>query len=84
MTRSAIVSGEILLRTSGLKPGESLFFTVVSMCRTLSAVYELIEWLVALASGEGPKRFSALKDTTGAPRQTCLCAWPARCCLSPV
>jgi putative membrane protein len=53
----AIVAREILLRTSPLKPGKWLFFIVVSICLALSAVYELIEWWVALATGEGAEAF---------------------------
>jgi putative membrane protein len=53
----AIVTREILLRTSPLKPGKWLFFIVVSICLALSAFYELIEWWVALASGEGAEAF---------------------------
>ena len=53
----AIVAREVLLRTSPLKPGKWLFLIVVSICLALSAVYELIEWWVALATGEGAEAF---------------------------
>jgi putative membrane protein len=47
----AIVTREILLRTSPLRPGGWLSFLVVSVCLALSAFYELIEWWVAVATG---------------------------------
>jgi len=47
----AIIAREILIRTSPLKPGKWLFFIVVCSCLAVSAVYELIEWWVAVASG---------------------------------
>ena len=53
----AIVSREILLRRSPLKRGKWLFFIVVSVCLACSAMYELIEWWVALATGEAAEAF---------------------------
>jgi putative membrane protein len=47
----AIVTREILLRTSPLRPGGWLSFLVVSVCLAISAFYELIEWWVAVATG---------------------------------
>lgn len=53
----AIIAREILLRSSPLQPGKWLFFIVVCVCLALSAVYELIEWRVALATGEDAEAF---------------------------
>ena len=53
----AILTREILLRTSPLRPGKWLSFLTVSVCLALSAVYEFIEWWVALATGEGADAF---------------------------
>lgn len=53
----AIAAREILLRRSPLKPGKWLFFLVVCICLAVSAFYELIEWWVALLSGEGAEAF---------------------------
>jgi putative membrane protein len=53
----AIVAREILLRTSPLQPGKWLSFLVVSVCLAFSAFYELIEWWVALATGEAAEAF---------------------------
>ena len=47
----AIVAREVLLRASPLKRGKMLAFIVVSICLAFSAIYELIEWQVALALG---------------------------------
>jgi putative membrane protein len=55
----AIVSREILLRTSPLKRGKWLFFIVVCICLAISAFYELIEWWVAIASGDEAVAFLA-------------------------
>ena len=48
----AIVAREILLRRSPLKPGAWLFYLVTSVCLAFSAFYEMIEWWVAVASGD--------------------------------
>jgi len=53
----AIIAREILIRTSPLKPGKWLFFIVVCICLAVSAVYELIEWWVAVASGTAADAF---------------------------
>jgi putative membrane protein len=53
----ALIAREILMRKSPLKGGKWLSFTVVSICLALSAFYELIEWWVALASGEAAEAF---------------------------
>jgi putative membrane protein len=48
----ALVAREVLLRTSPLERGKWLFFLVVCVCTAFSALYELIEWWVALTSDE--------------------------------
>jgi putative membrane protein len=53
----AILTREILLRTSPLRPGKWLPFLTVSVCLALSALYEFIEWWVALATGEAADAF---------------------------
>ena len=53
----AMVAREILLRKSLLKPGKWLFFIVVCICLSISAFYELIEWWVAVATGEAAESF---------------------------
>lgn len=53
----AIVTREILLRRSPLVPGKWLFVIVASVCLAISALYEMIEWWVAMASDEGAVSF---------------------------
>lgn len=53
----AIVAREILLRNSVIASGKWLFFIVVCICLAISAFYELIEWWVALASGQAAEAF---------------------------
>ena len=55
----AIAAREILLRRSPLRPGKWLFFLVASVCLAISACYELIEWWVAVASGDEAVAFLA-------------------------
>ena len=47
----AIIAREILLRTSPLVRGRWLSFIVVSIVLAFSAVYELVEWWISLATG---------------------------------
>ena len=53
----AIVASEILLRKTPLRPGAWLSFITVSVCLAMSALYELLEWAVAEATGEAAEAF---------------------------
>lgn len=53
----AIVTRELLVRTSPLQSGKWLFTIVVCVCLAMSAFYEFIEWWVALATGEAAAAF---------------------------
>jgi putative membrane protein len=55
----AIVARELLLRRSPLEPGKWLFFLVTCACLAISAFYEMIEWWVAIASGDEAVAFLA-------------------------
>jgi putative membrane protein len=53
----AILVREVLRRKAGLRPGGWLFFLVTCVCLAVSALYELIEWWTALASGSAAMAF---------------------------
>lgn len=53
----AILTREILIRTSPLRPGKLLYFIVVCVCLAISAFYELIEWWVTVAQGASAEAF---------------------------
>ena len=53
----AIVTREILLRTSPLRQSRWLNVLVVCVCLAISASYEIIEWLVAISSGTAADDF---------------------------
>ena len=53
----ALVAREILLRKSPLRRGGWLLFLVTSVCLAISAVYELIEWGAAAATGSAADAF---------------------------
>jgi len=55
----AIVAREILLRLSPLEAGKWLFFIVSCICLAISAMYELLEWWIAIATGEAADAFLA-------------------------
>lgn len=55
----AIIAREILLRTSPLRPGKWLVFLVLCVTLAISAFYELVEWWVAVASGDEAVAFLA-------------------------
>jgi putative membrane protein len=53
----AILAREILIRRTPLRPGGWLFTLATSVCLAFSALYELIEWAMALATGEAATAF---------------------------
>ncbi|WP_160718675.1 DUF2238 domain-containing protein [Bacillus sp. USDA818B3_A] len=53
----AIIIRELLIRTSPLKGSKWLVVSVICMCMAISASYELVEFLVALLTGEAAEAF---------------------------
>lgn len=53
----AIVAREILIRNAVVTSKRWLFFIVVCICLAISALYELVEWWVALASEQAAEAF---------------------------
>lgn len=53
----AIIVREVLLRKNVVNDGRWLFFIVCCICLSISACYELIEWRVAVAFGQGADAF---------------------------
>jgi len=53
----AIVAREVLIRNRVVRGKGWLAFVVVSICLAISALYELVEWWVALISGEAADSF---------------------------
>ncbi len=53
----AILTRELLLRTSPLRPGRWLFFLCLCVPLAFSAFYEMLEWWAAVAGGESAEAF---------------------------
>jgi putative membrane protein len=53
----AMLAREIMLRNQAVKPGAWCAFLVTCFVLAFSAFYELIEWWVAAATGEGAEAF---------------------------
>ena len=70
----AIVTREILLRTSPLGPGKWLTTLVIAVCLAISALYELIEWGVAEATGTAAEAFLGTQgDVWDTQKDMALC-----------
>ena len=63
----AILAREVLLRSSGVRRGAVLFGLVTAVCMAISALYELLEWGMAMLLGQGADAFLA---TQGDPWDT--------------
>ena len=53
----AIVAREVLVRVSPVKSGGWLFVVTVAICLSISALYELFEWGMAMATGSAADAF---------------------------
>lgn len=53
----AMIAREVLLRLNVLKRGRWLLVIVVSMCLAISALYELLEWIVSALTGSAGDAF---------------------------
>jgi putative membrane protein len=63
----ALIAREVLLRASPLRRGGWLFFLVVSVCLSISAAFELVEWSAAVILGADADAYLA---TQGDPWDT--------------
>lgn len=57
----AILTREVLLRTSPLRPGKWLSFLVSATCLAISASFEFCEWAAALATGSAADAYLAMQ-----------------------
>jgi len=55
----AIVARETLIRLSPFKSGRWLFFVVTSICLAISALYEILEWWIAILTESSAELFLA-------------------------
>lgn len=70
----AILTREILLRCTPLRPGGWLNVLVVAVCLAISATYELFEWLVAEATGEAAEAFLGMQgDVWDTQKDMAMC-----------
>jgi putative membrane protein len=53
----ALLAREVLLRRSPLRPGKWLTAITIAFCLAISALYELLEWTVAVLSGSAADAF---------------------------
>lgn len=53
----AIAAREILLRKSGIHSGFLLSLAIILACLGISALYEIIEWIVGVMMGQGAEEF---------------------------
>ncbi|BDZ00459.1 hypothetical protein MUTS16_15320 [Escherichia coli] len=71
----ALVAREILVRGMYVRGRKMVAFLVCCVALAISAMYELIEWLAALAMGQELMIFSAPRATSGTRNPICS----ARC-----
>jgi len=71
----AIAARELLLRHTRLERGGWLFVIVTAVCLAISALYELIEWGVAVALGQGAEEFLGTQGDPWDTQKDMALAW---------
>ena len=71
----AIAARELLLRKTALLRGGWLFTLVTAVCLAISAIYELIEWGVAIAIGQGADEFLGAQGDPWDTQKDMALAW---------
>jgi putative membrane protein len=71
----AIAARELLLRHTKLERGGWLFTVVTAVCLAISAIYELIEWQVAVAIGQGADEFLGTQGDPWDTQKDMAFAW---------
>lgn len=71
----AIAARELLLRRTALTRGGWLFTLVTAVCLAISAIYELIEWGVAVAIGQGADEFLGTQGDPWDTQKDMALAW---------
>ncbi|MDD5458699.1 MAG: DUF2238 domain-containing protein [Phycisphaerae bacterium] len=70
----AMIAREVLLRKSPLQKGKWLAFIVVSICLSISAMYELLEWTAAITASDATVSFLATQgDQWDTQKDMLLC-----------
>jgi putative membrane protein len=70
----AIIAREVLLRKSPLKQGKLLTLIVISICLAISAMYELVEFGVSMATGSAGDAFLGTQgDVWDTQRDMLMC-----------
>ena len=70
----AIVAREILLRRTPLRSGAWLFVLVTCVALAISAAYELVEWIAAVALGSGADAFLGTQGDPWDTQEDMACA----------
>ena len=71
----AVATRELLLRHTKLERGGWLFVVVTAVCLAISAIYELIEWGVAVAIGQGADEFLGTQGDPWDTQKDMALAW---------
>jgi len=75
---SALIAREMVLRRSGVRRGLWLFLLVTSTSLAIAALFEFIEWFVAVAIGDGSQAYLATQgDEWDAHWDMLLAMWGA-------
>ncbi|MDH6307630.1 putative membrane protein [Dysgonomonas sp. PFB1-18] len=77
----AMIARELIIRLDVVKKKSWIPFFVVCICMAISAFYELIEWWVAVLSGDGADDFLGMQGYEWDTQSDMLCATIGAICM---
>lgn len=77
----AMITRELLIRLKVLNKRSWLPFLTVCVCLSISAVYELFEWFVAVAVKQSAEDFLGMQGYEWDTQSDMLCALIGACCM---
>jgi len=77
----AMIARELLIRLDVIRKKGWIPFLVVCICMAISAFYELIEWWVAVSSGDGAEDFLGMQGYEWDTQSDMFCAMIGAICM---
>ena len=77
----AMIVRELFIRKQIVKPGGWVAFLTIMVCGAISALYELLEWFVAITSGQSSEAFLGTQGDNWDTQSDMLFAFIGACCM---
>ena len=77
----AMIVREIFIRKQVVLKSGWIAFLTIAVCGAISAMYELLEWFVAITSGQSSEAFLGTQEDNWDTQSDMLCAFVGASCM---